>query len=240
MRTWPPRFGRNDRRRRAEAYLRGLLGRVERKNSWQLAESLGDATPHGVQRLLGRSSWDADAVRDDLRSYVVERLGEPDGVLIVDETGFLKKVHEVVRSQGVRTIVPPTRDRPSEKPPAGRWRRGMRARFAAFERKYGQRWRVETVDSMIKRHPGPALRARAEPSQSREIILRAITLNVMIVRLRVFYRAATARNDGTSHQRRNPQAPPHVRMAATATIRIRRPMVICGRLTSARRPAHPR
>jgi SRSO17 transposase len=100
--TWPerfeelagrlaPRFGRKDLRRRAEAYLRGLLGRVERKNSWQLAEAAGDATPHGVQRLLGRASWDADAVRDDLRAYVVDRLGEPDGVLIVDETGFLKK-----------------------------------------------------------------------------------------------------------------------------------------------------
>lgn len=86
-----PRFGRKDLRRRAEDYLHGLLGRVERKNSWQLAESLGDATPHGVQRLLGRSRWDADAVRDDLRGYVVDRLGEPDGVLIVDETGFLKK-----------------------------------------------------------------------------------------------------------------------------------------------------
>ena len=86
-----PRFGRKDLRRRAEAYIQGLLGRVERKNSWQLAEAAGDATPHGVQRLLGRASWDADAVRDDLRTYVVDRLGEPDGVLIVDETGFLKK-----------------------------------------------------------------------------------------------------------------------------------------------------
>jgi SRSO17 transposase len=86
-----PRFGRKDLRRRAEAYLRGLTGRVERKNSWQLAEALGDATPHGVQRLLGRARWDADAVRDDLRAYVVAHLGEPDGVLIVDETGFLKK-----------------------------------------------------------------------------------------------------------------------------------------------------
>lgn len=86
-----PRFGRKDLRRRAEGYLKGLLGRVERKNSWQLAEAVGDATPHGLQRLLGRARWDADAVRDDLRTYVVERLGEPDGVLIVDETGFLKK-----------------------------------------------------------------------------------------------------------------------------------------------------
>lgn len=86
-----PRFGRKDLRIRAEGYLRGLMGRVERKNSWQLAEAVGDATPHGIQRLLVRASWDADAVRDDLRSYVVEHLGEPDGVLIVDETGFLKK-----------------------------------------------------------------------------------------------------------------------------------------------------
>ena len=86
-----PRFARRDLRRRAVGYLRGLMGRVERKNSWQLAEAAGDATPHGLQRLLGRARWDADAVRDDLRAYVVERLGEPDGVLIVDETGFLKK-----------------------------------------------------------------------------------------------------------------------------------------------------
>jgi SRSO17 transposase len=67
------------------------MGRVERKNSWQLAEAAGDATPHGLQRLLGRARWDADAVRDDLRTYVAEQLGEPDCVLIVDETGFLKK-----------------------------------------------------------------------------------------------------------------------------------------------------
>lgn len=86
-----PRFGRKDLRLRAEGYLRGLMGRVERKNSWQLAEAVGDATPHGIQRLLGRARWDADALRDDLRTYVVEHLGEPDGVLIVDETGFLKK-----------------------------------------------------------------------------------------------------------------------------------------------------
>lgn len=86
-----PRFGRKDLRLRAEGYLRGLMGRVQRKNSWQLAEAVGDATPHGIQRLLGRARWDADAVRDDLRAYVVEHLGDPGGVLIVDETGFLKK-----------------------------------------------------------------------------------------------------------------------------------------------------
>jgi SRSO17 transposase len=72
-------------------YLAGLLDRVERKNGWQLAEHLGEAGPQGVQRLLNAADWDVDAVRDDLRVYVTEHLGDPDGVLIVDETGFLKK-----------------------------------------------------------------------------------------------------------------------------------------------------
>jgi SRSO17 transposase len=85
------RFGRVEPRRRALGYLRGLLSPVERKNGWQLAEWLGDARPDGVQRLLTGSGWDADGVREDLRSYVVEHLGDPDAVLVVDETGFLKK-----------------------------------------------------------------------------------------------------------------------------------------------------
>jgi SRSO17 transposase len=72
-------------------YLKGLLSPVERKNSWQLAEQAGDSSPYAVQHLLGRARWDADAVRDDLRAYVVEHLADPDGVLILDETGFLKK-----------------------------------------------------------------------------------------------------------------------------------------------------
>ena len=86
-------FGRHDLRRRAAAYVRGLLGPVRRKNGWQLAEHVGDATPHAVQRLLDRASWDADAVRDELVGYAREHLlTERDpGVLIVDETGFLKK-----------------------------------------------------------------------------------------------------------------------------------------------------
>ena len=85
------RFRRSEQRERAKRYLAGLLERVERKNGWQLAEQLGEAGPQGVQRLLNGAMWDADAVRDDLRAYVVEHLGAPDGVLIVDETGFLKK-----------------------------------------------------------------------------------------------------------------------------------------------------
>lgn len=84
-------FARSEPRERAVGYIRGLLGDAERKNGWQLAEHLGDATPDGVQHLLARAAWDADAVRDELVGYVRERLGHADGVLVVDETGFLKK-----------------------------------------------------------------------------------------------------------------------------------------------------
>jgi SRSO17 transposase len=86
-----PHFARREPRERALAYLRGLLGPIERKNGWQLAEYVGDATPDGVQRLLATYEWDADAVRDDLQAYIVEHLGDPQAVLVVDETGFLKK-----------------------------------------------------------------------------------------------------------------------------------------------------
>jgi SRSO17 transposase len=85
------RFARSEPRQRAVGYVRGLLSRVERKNGWQLAEHLGDPTPDGVQHLLARADWDADAVRDDLLGYAAENLGDPGGVLVVDETGFLKK-----------------------------------------------------------------------------------------------------------------------------------------------------
>lgn len=88
-----PCFARHDLRSQATGYLRGLLGSVERKNSWQLSEHLGREKPYGIQRLLGRASWDADEVRDELISYSAEHLVGPGdaGVLIVDETGFLKK-----------------------------------------------------------------------------------------------------------------------------------------------------
>jgi SRSO17 transposase len=73
------------------AYLRGLLSSVERKNSWQLAEVSRDATPYGFQYLLGRADWEADAVRDELRHYLVPHLGSLDAVLVIDEAGFPKK-----------------------------------------------------------------------------------------------------------------------------------------------------
>jgi SRSO17 transposase len=93
------RFSRSEPRQRAVAYLQGLLSPVERKNGWQLAEQAGDESPYGVQHLLGRAAWEADEVRDDLRAYVVQHLGDPEGVLIVDETGFLKKGEESVGVQ---------------------------------------------------------------------------------------------------------------------------------------------
>jgi len=85
------RFPRSEPRERAAAYLRGLLSPAERKNSWQLAEVAGDEKPYGFQHLLGRAEWSADEVRDDLRAYVVEHFNDREAVLVVDETGFLKK-----------------------------------------------------------------------------------------------------------------------------------------------------
>jgi SRSO17 transposase len=85
-------FARSEARERLKRYFMGLLGRVERKNAWQLAEAMGETDPQGVQRLLNSARWDAEAVRDDLGNYVVEHLGdENSGVLVVEETGFLKK-----------------------------------------------------------------------------------------------------------------------------------------------------
>jgi len=86
-----PHFARSQSRQRVMAYLRGLLSEAERKNSWQVAEACGEPTPYGFQYLLNRADWDADAVRDDLRTYVIQHLEDPNGVLVLDETGFVKK-----------------------------------------------------------------------------------------------------------------------------------------------------
>jgi len=84
------RFGRIAPRRAAGAYVRGLLADIDRKNCWNLAERAGLTGPQALQRVLRTARWDADGVRDDVRDFIVDRLG-PDGVLIVDETGFVKK-----------------------------------------------------------------------------------------------------------------------------------------------------
>ena len=81
-----PRFARPEPRRRALAYLQGILSSIERKNGWQLAEHAREATPYGMQRLLSQAVWDADLVRDDLREYVLEQLGQECAFLVIDET----------------------------------------------------------------------------------------------------------------------------------------------------------
>lgn len=86
-----PRFGRVEPRRQARSYVLGLLSPLADKNGWTLAEAAGDRTPDRMRRLLNAACWDADAVRDDLRDYAAEQAGDPAGVLIVDETGFVKK-----------------------------------------------------------------------------------------------------------------------------------------------------
>lgn len=85
------RSPRSETRDRVRAYLIGLPGPVQRKDAWQVAEQIGDDAPYGVQYLMGRADWDPDSVRDDLRGYVLATLGDPEAVLILDETGFLKK-----------------------------------------------------------------------------------------------------------------------------------------------------
>lgn len=84
------RYATINSRTTARRYLLGLMSGAERKNGWQLAEQLGESTPYKIQQFLYRGVWDADMVREDLKEYVSRRMGEPDGVLVVDETGFLK------------------------------------------------------------------------------------------------------------------------------------------------------
>jgi SRSO17 transposase len=93
------RFGRVEPRRQARAYVGGLLAPLAAKNGWTLAEAAGDKSPDRMQRLLNRAGWDADGTRDDVRGYVVRHLGDAGGVLVVDETGFVKKG---TRSAGVQ------------------------------------------------------------------------------------------------------------------------------------------
>jgi SRSO17 transposase len=92
-------FARSEPRRRVSAYLKGLTSPCERKNGWQLAEMAQESCPDGMQRLLNQAHWDADAVRDELRQYAVEQLGDKAAVLVIDETGFLKQGRKSVGVQ---------------------------------------------------------------------------------------------------------------------------------------------
>ncbi|GAA4491223.1 hypothetical protein GCM10023191_024740 [Actinoallomurus oryzae] len=102
------RFTRSEPRQRVREYVSGLVAGLERKNGWTLAEHAGALSPDGMQRLLRRADWDIDGVREDLRDYVIEHLGDREGVLIVDDTGFIKKG---TRSAGVRRQYPGTAGR---------------------------------------------------------------------------------------------------------------------------------
>ncbi len=86
-----PVFARSETRQRAQAYLQGLLSPIERKNGWQMAEEAGERTPYAMQYLLDRAVWDAEKLRDVVRAYVSAEIGKGDGMLVIDETGFLKK-----------------------------------------------------------------------------------------------------------------------------------------------------
>lgn len=94
-----PRFGRREPRARAVGYVRSLMAPLERKNGWTISEATGARSPDSVQWLLTGADWDPDLLRDDLRSWVADRLGDPEGVLVVDDTGFLKKG---IKSAGVQ------------------------------------------------------------------------------------------------------------------------------------------
>src|SRR6266566_4793028 len=89
-----PRFARPEPRRRVLAYLQGILSETERKNGWQLAEHAREARPDGMQRLLSHAVWDTDGVRDDLRAYALEQLGNESAILVIDESGFPKRGHK--------------------------------------------------------------------------------------------------------------------------------------------------
>jgi SRSO17 transposase len=89
-----PRFARSEPRHRVLAYLQGILSDTSRKNGWQLAEHAREARPDGMQRLLSHAVWDTDGVRDDLRSYALEQLGNESAILVIDESGFPKRGHQ--------------------------------------------------------------------------------------------------------------------------------------------------
>ena len=171
-----PRFARAEMRVRCRRYLQGLLSETRRKNGWQLAEAVGERTPHGMQELLSRAVWNADAVRDDLRAYVVEHLGDPDAVLVIDETGFLKKG---TKSVGVQRQYSGT---------AGRIENCQLGVFLTYASGRGhafldralylpQSW---TEDAARRQEAGvpPAVRFATKPQLARAMLARALAAQV--------------------------------------------------------------
>ncbi|MFF3576661.1 transposase [Streptomyces mirabilis] len=144
------RFNREEPRQSALAYMRGLIAPLERKNGWTLAEEAGHAGPDRIHRLLNRIEWDADEVLQDVRDYVVEHLGDRDAVLIVDDTGFLKKG---IRSAGVQRQYSGTA--------------GARISISARQRGVGGSLRYDPVSVRSRCHWCSAGQVRSDPAALR-------------------------------------------------------------------------
>jgi SRSO17 transposase len=144
------RFGRVELRRRMRDYVRGLLAPVARKNSWQLAERAGHSTPDGLQHLLAGAKWQPDDIRDDLQKYVADTLGEDGGVLIIDDTGFIKKG---TTSAGVQRQYSGTA--------------GSCTSISAWYGGVGGSLRYDSVSARPRRRPCPASQVRSGPAALR-------------------------------------------------------------------------
>ena len=171
-----PLFVRPEPRRQAGRYLEGLLSGAARKNGWQLAEQIGDARPWRTQRVLSHVQWDQDAARDLCRAYVIEHIGRPDGVLVVDETGFLKKG---THSAGVAAQYSGT---------AGRVKNCQVGVFLAYASRHGhalidralylpQAWCADATRRAQAAIPQTAVFA-TKPALAREMIVRALDAGV--------------------------------------------------------------
>ena len=170
------RFGRAEPRARVREYVSGLVAGLERKNGWTLAEHAGEACPDGMQRLLRRAGWDVDGVRDDVRDHVAEHLGDRDGVLIADETGFLKKG---TRSAGVKRQYTGT---------AGRVENCQVGVFLAYASRYGHALIDRELylpecwaeDARRRRAAGipPEAGLVTKPAQAQAMIARALAAGV--------------------------------------------------------------
>ena len=170
------RFARSEPRARVRQYVLGLLAPLERKNSWTLAERAGESSPDGMQRLLTAADWDADAVRDDLRGYVVDHLGDARAVLVVDETGFLKKG---TRSAGVARQYSGT---------AGRIENSQVGVFLAYAAEAGRTfldrelylpkgW-IEDRDRCAEAGVGPQVEFATKPALAMRMLARALDAGV--------------------------------------------------------------
>ena len=169
-------FVRSEPREQAGRYLEGLLGPVRRKNGWQLAEHLGDARPWRTQRVLSHVLWDEEAARDLCRKHVVERLGAEDAVLVVDETGFLKKGRH---SAGVARQYTGTAGRVENAQVGVFLAYGSRRGHALVDRRLHlpERWAADAGRRRAAKVP-EAVPFRTKPQIAREMVARALDAGV--------------------------------------------------------------